>query len=448
MTLDRIYRGMHDAAETLQKNFENVFEQDDVIGSDALKDGAVTLDKLSFSKRSANLFNKAVVTSGKYPVWNTGVLQDNAIFSASDYISVAEGATYIKSDTQQVAFYSQTDLGSYVSGIETVDGGKFTVPMDTGIAYVRLTVRNTLMDEYMFVAGDELPGTYVGYSSFITTDSLDPELVARLNYLPPVTRKIIDSRGRYDYTTIQEFIDNEDTSVVEGYILNGEYNEQLELQTRKVTLIGESKTGVIIYNNDGRYTHSPINFGWGALRNLTVKANYIMGESNEIDTNTTGAYAIHLDSASAVGKTIEINNVYVESDFFPAIGCGLRQDCVIEIANSHLKNGQIAGRGAYTNDGTLGALYIHDDNIAGVRVNQKIIVKDLALESTLKNALCIMDVGKVGSEADVTFINNILYSTVSGKESGNIWFRGKDAWTNAFKLNPLSDKNSNNQLNG
>ncbi len=417
----------------------------DVPGKELIND-SVGLEKVSFSEESANIFDKNAIIVGRYPVWNTGLLQENDALSASDYIPIEEGKTYVKTDTQQIAFYSSKDLSSYVSGISTVQDNKFTVPKNKLIAYVRLAVINTLIDSYMLAEGEELPDSYVP-NRYIPINAMDPKLIKKINSATGENKRIIDSKGRYDYQTIQEFVDNENTAEITGYILNGEYEEQLEVQDRKIMLEGESKNGVVIYNTDGRYEKPPINFGWGSLKNLTVEARYVSGLSTEI-ASAVGSYGIHVDSPHTTGKSIEFSNLIIKSDFFPAIGCGLRENLVFEMKDTYLKNAQVAGRGAYVNEGTLGALYLHDDNKIGDKTNQKFIGENLVLESSQKNALCIFDLGKENSEAEVTFIDCLLFSHVSGKEAENIWYRGKGKWENTFKLNPLSYRNSNGDLNG
>jgi hypothetical protein len=87
-----------------------------------------------------------------------------------------------------------------------------------------------------------------------------------------------------------------------------------------------------------------------------------------------------------------------------------------------LINNQIVGRGDYSDEGTLGALYFHDSN--GVQGDQFIKIKDCLLKSNLKNAMCPYQVNRTPQNNKVycEMINNVLFSSV-GKYSDTVWFR-------------------------
>lgn len=63
---------------------------------------------------SKNLFNKVTSISGKYVASWTGALLDNATYTASDYISVTGGQTYVMTVSSQYAFYDANK--TYISG--------------------------------------------------------------------------------------------------------------------------------------------------------------------------------------------------------------------------------------------------------------------------------------------------------------------------------------------
>ena len=137
-----------------------------------------------------------------------------------------------------------------------------------------------------------------------------------------------------------------------------------------------------------------------------------------------GAYAVHIDTDEdyGVGKAIEFHHCNISSDFFPAIGCGLRKDMPLIIDDCVLENGQIATRGNYAPDGTLGALFFHDTN--GALGDQFISVKNSVLKSKLKYAMCMSQKSGTaeGSHVYCDFIGNVLFSDV-GRYTDTVWFR-------------------------
>ena len=105
------------------------------------------------------------------------------------------------------------------------------------------------------------------------------------------------------------------------------------------------------------------------------------------------------------------------------MGVGLRKNMTLILDNCILENGQINGRGDYSDEGTLGALYFHDSN--GSQGNQYVILKDNVFKSKLQYALCPYQVDRATQNNRVycDFIRNVLYSDV-GKYSDTVWFRG------------------------
>ena len=61
-----------------------------------LYDYSIAADKLSFTKRSENIFDNSRITTGKYVNQTNGLLSDNANYSASDYIYIKDATTLSK----------------------------------------------------------------------------------------------------------------------------------------------------------------------------------------------------------------------------------------------------------------------------------------------------------------------------------------------------------------
>ena len=261
----------------------------------------------------------------------------------------------------------------------------------------------------------------------------------------------VDANGNGDYTSVLTAMTTEPENTV-IYIKPGVYNQDMaSCLQKRVILIGSDRNQCIIRDTDGRYGHHPLYVSCGYFENLTIEAPYVSGESNEIDGTTAGSYAVHVDADQdyAVGKQIEFRHCIMRSDFFPAIGMGLRKNMTAILDDCIMENGQVSGRGNYASDGTLGALYFHDSN--GEQGNQYIIVKNCVMKSKLAYAMCPYQVMRETQENVVycDFIGNVLYSD-TGKYANTVWFRGDpfNETTGIFHLgigygNSISSLNNN-----
>ena len=258
---------------------------------------------------------------------------------------------------------------------------------------------------------------------------------------------IVSQDGCGDYSSVVEAVKNtEEKTVI--YIMPGVYVGTIEAFTKEIILIGVNKDRCILKSNDGRYTKPVINMSCGYIANLTLYSEYVEGVSNNIG-GAAGAYAIHCENEYGVGKSLNIYNCNLKSDFFPAIGAGLRKDFTLTIENSTLENAQVVGRGNYStstaeNEGSLGAVYIHDS--IGAEGTSYFSMKNCVLKSSLGNTFTPYS-HKPNSNNKVycELVNNVLYDKINGK-TNNVWYRG-NSFNNNFFLEPTSFGNSNPELN-
>lgn len=234
----------------------------------------------------------------------------------------------------------------------------------------------------------------------------------------------VDAAGNGDYTSVLAAMNAVPENTV-IFIKPGVYEQDMtSCLEKRVILIGTDRNQCIIRDTDGRYGHHPLYVSCGYFENLTIEAPYINGTSQEIGMGL-GAYAVHIDTDNdyGIGKQIEFYHCNISSDFFPAIGCGLRKDLTLIIDDCILSNGQIANRGDYSDEGSLGALYFHDSN--GAQGDQYVILKNSVFKSKLEYAMCPYQVDRDPQNNRVycDFINNVLYSEV-GKYNNTVWFRG------------------------
>lgn len=142
-----------------------------VVTTASIQKKAVTIEKADFFMPGVNLFDKTAVSTGYYVNYITGNLLSNASYSASDYISVLAGQQYTQSFSHQTAYYDINK--NYISGVAAqaspTAARTLTIPVD--VAYIRMSVANTVLDTMQFEAGAEAT-SYQPYSI-----QLDPTLL-------------------------------------------------------------------------------------------------------------------------------------------------------------------------------------------------------------------------------------------------------------------------------
>lgn len=141
----------------------------------------ITREKLNgvynLTENSSNYFNKETITPNKYVLFSNGQLYDSNDFSVSDFIKVTAGEKYIKNNDQQLAFYSDLRVNSFVSGIQTPS--IFTIP--TGVNYMRITVPNVFIDRLMLKKNSTTVSDYEDFGRLIPEDSLKSDLKKKIN---------------------------------------------------------------------------------------------------------------------------------------------------------------------------------------------------------------------------------------------------------------------------
>ena len=236
---------------------------------------------------------------------------------------------------------------------------------------------------------------------------------------------VVDASGHGDYTSLLDAItvEPENTAIL---VKPGVYEQDMTACLQKrIILIGTDRNQCIIRDPDGRYGHHPLYVSCGYFENLTIEAPYISGTSHSIGVDESGAYAVHIDTDGdyGVGKQIEFHHCNIYSDFFPAVGAGLRKNMTLILDDCTLTNNQVAGRGDYSDEGSLGALYFHDSN--GEQGKQYFKAHNCIFKSNLENAMCIYQVTRSPQNNEVycDFTNNVLYSKVN-KYTNVVWLRG------------------------
>ena len=263
----------------------------------------------------------------------------------------------------------------------------------------------------------------------------------------------VSNNKNADYTTITEAINdcklapkNHQYNII---IDSGLYFESLNLyDVNNINLIGVDKNTCIIKNANANYYKAPLaTNGAGYFANLS----FISTSEQDEDADLT-SYAMHYEGDSA-GGTCEFHNCYFYSDNNSAVGIGMRK-------NETLIFNQCEITKADTKPYPAGAFYCHSSQFNG-HSNQHIMVKDCVITSQSGAFLTIDDsntiggigeMGNIGGEMDITFINNNFYSGTLGKSDDGITLRGASSMNDncivgSVVLHPRSHGNNVSKLN-
>ena len=122
---------------------------ENAVGTENIKDSAVTLDKVSFSKKGKNLFDKSKATLG-FVNNATGAISSSTTYYASDFMPTKPNTQYTRSHYGRLAFYDASK--AFISGLEGFSNHTITTPTLT--AYTRHTIENqTALDTFQFEEG-------------------------------------------------------------------------------------------------------------------------------------------------------------------------------------------------------------------------------------------------------------------------------------------------------
>lgn len=160
----------------------------------------------------------------------------------------------------------------------------------------------------------------------------DTEILAdkkKLEWLIIPHRFIVDKNGRGDYVTIQDAVNNANNGD-EIIVLEGEYEEAVDLGTKKLHLHGLNASNTIIWNDTGAYATPPIEIGHGLIENLTFYSK--KDPNKDYSEITRKSYAVHLDQRWGSGtKSVVFKNCVFIGEHTTPIGCGVVDDVNIEM---------------------------------------------------------------------------------------------------------------------
>ena len=242
-----------------------------------------------------------------------------------------------------------------------------------------------------------------------------------IRLLPPKNTAydvVVDANGEGDFVNLYQAI--KATSYMAGhasiYVKAGEYempkvaHNATFAGNRKLSIVGESKESVVIYNNDGYYNPN----GNGSdkadsapLRlsgNVTIKNVTIRSLSTEYSgSGTPSSYCVHVDFPAPDGSIMEIDNCRMYNDHYACIGIGLQAGFTLKISNCELYSNSLA---AYEHNAWNGAIICHDGMNAGNP--QRIEMCNNLIECTGEHAISLMPA--YTNQIDALLIGNAIFA--------------------------------------
>lgn len=352
-----------------------------------------------------------------------------ATLALTDYISVSEGdtlvVTYDNGSSRvdgHIRFLCAFNASKTVVAAAGVDNERSSYIVPSGIAFVKVTVRETQMSGIML----SLDINKTLYTPFVRDFS-------KHNYkinskLFPDSIITVDANGNGDYLTVNDAIDAADDSAANPVtiIINpGVYVESLRLVERYITLIGMDRETCIIKTFTNDYLAPPLDLWCGsAVVNLTFYAD-ADGNTNPEGIGNGRAYGIHIDqnslykaridAAGDVSKlegVVRVENCHVISTYANGIGAGTCPNCTIIIKDCEIETI------VKDNDGFMGGFRIHNYPYTGT--GQKAFIDNCIIHNPwLTPPVMIQDTNHNGGTADnfdtvYTFRNNITYNDDAG----------------------------------
>jgi len=382
---------------------------------------------------SRNMFNSKTVQPDSYITFGAGTVEAAALYSASDWIAVRPDTVYTKNESQQLAFYDADKV--YISGITSGDGALiFRTP--TNCFFIRISIYTSYLNTTQLELGasttEYIP--YGGYSKVVTHAGI---VVAKQNG---------------DFNTITAAVNScNDAEPVTIRIMEGVYEESINLIGKHITLVGEDKNSCIIktYTND--YYHPPIDLSSGShLANLTIIAD----DHGTPPVGGTGSYAVHHDIA---GRGYDIN-LPLYQGVSRVTNCILisknHNACGVGISN---KQELIWENCEFISYGSRTAFYAHTYQPAGA-TGQKMLTRGCTMRVigtgipiTLQDANQYTAGARDTFDSEFTFINNVAWSDTNGQGNAlDTWgfdVLGSGCITGYVKLGKGSFGNSVDLLN-
>lgn len=247
---------------------------------------------------------------------------------------------------------------------------------------------------------------------------------------------VVDSKGRGDYTTIEDALKNaadSESNPVTIFVMPGIYypapkigtdNKPYEEANRYISLIGMDKNSCILKGDVGYY-YWQNNIDYSLIRlngNILIKNFTFDARSDKyIETATQNGwdltsphcrgYCVHADGGREENTIIEINNCNMYNDHFACFGFGVRPDSPLKIIDCELISDVDSATNQLGGFSSFGTVYGH--LLVGSNLpNQNIdIIRCQIINTNYPQAINLMGDYVEGAQGTVKCIHNACKTT-------------------------------------
>jgi hypothetical protein len=290
------------AADRVQTGLDRVATAADVVAATAVR---VDLDAYLPFK---NLFDPddPDVTVGQFPVFSTGALSANALYTASGFVPVEASTEYTISFSHQRAFYNASKV--YISGTNAGNPATFTTP--AGAAFARFAILNTRFDRFQVELGPTLTD-YEPYGRRVAVDTLPSGAVIPLDrmefsipsknlfdkddpdvttgFFPAFSTGVLSANALYDATGFVPLEESTEYTIT--------YSHQRAFYDRDKVYISGTNSG-----NPATFT-TPAGTAFARFTILTGTADDFQVELGDTATSYQ-AFGSTIDSSAMIGPTL------------------------------------------------------------------------------------------------------------------------------------------------
>ena len=223
------------------------------------------------------------------------------------------------------------------------------------------------------------------------------------------------SGNRVTYTRMTGFTINATNDGDTIFIKNGIYNEKVKMWGKNRHLIGESKYNTFIISESRLYNNEPLQANIGTIENLTLIGGY--KNTNNDKDNTSTSYAIHIEYPNKNNFELVLDNCIAISNVAPAIGAGVRHNQKVIIKNCYLETkAKEMYSSVQSNYFNCGAIFCHNDaSGSNLGTDGHISIENCELKG-VSTALTLQSQNN-GNTLTFRFLKNILWSTENGTEN-------------------------------
>lgn len=147
---------------------------ENAVGTENIKDRAVTRDKTTFFEKGKNKVDNTKFTTGYYVNPNNGTLATNASHMTSDYTALKPNTKHTVNYHGRLAFYANRNVESFVSGLDfssTAPPVTFTTPANAN--YARYSINSTTALETFQIEEGETSTPYERFYEKIPQELLN-----------------------------------------------------------------------------------------------------------------------------------------------------------------------------------------------------------------------------------------------------------------------------------